>query len=70
MIRRVHELVRAQSQFVIATHSPMLMAYPDAWIHQISSHGIRRVLLEDTEHYIVAKRFLNDPYQQLTTLLK
>lgn len=69
MIVRLHDLVRARSQFVIATHSPILMAYPNAWIYQVSEHGLRRVRLEETEHYIVAKRFLNDPQQQLARLL-
>jgi predicted ATPase len=69
LITRIHELVRARSQFVIATHSPILMAYPNAWIFQISEHGLQRVRLEDTEHYIVAKRFLNDTGQQLARLL-
>ena len=69
MIARIHELVRARSQFVIATHSPMLMAYPNAWIYQISEHGLQRVGLEETQHYIVAKRFLNDPHRQLAGLL-
>jgi predicted ATPase len=70
MIARVHELVQAQSQFVIATHSPMLMAYPDAQIYQISTQGAHRISLEETEHYIVAKRFLNDTRRQLERLLK
>jgi len=69
MIVRLHELVRKRSQFVIATHSPILMAYPNAWIYQISEHGLERVRLEDTEHYVVARRFLNDPQQQLARLL-
>jgi predicted ATPase len=69
MIARIHQLVRSRSQFVIATHSPMLMAYPNAWIYQISEHGMHRIALEDTEHYIVAKRFLNDPHRQLARLL-
>lgn len=69
LITRIHELVRARSQFVIATHSPILMAYPNAWIFQISEHGLQRVRLEDTEHYAVAKRFLNDPRGQLDRLL-
>jgi predicted ATPase len=69
MIARLHDLVKTRSQFLIATHSPMLMAYPNAWIYQISAHGLERVKLEDTEHYIVAKRFLNDPHQQLARLL-
>ena len=57
------------SQFVIATHSPLLMAYPNAWIYQISDHGLQRVRLEETEHYVVAKRFLNDTQGQLERLL-
>lgn len=69
MIARMHTLVGAHSQFVIATHSPMLIAYPNAWIYQISAQGLQRVRLEDTEHYVVAKRFLNDPDQQLARLL-
>ena len=70
MMARIHELVRKRSQFVIATHSPILMAYPNSWIYQINpTGGMERVSLEDTEHYIVAKRFLNDPKQQLARIL-
>jgi predicted ATPase len=69
MLGRLHELVQKRSQFLIATHSPMLMAYPNAWIYQISADGIERVKLEDTEHYLIARRFLNDPHQQLAKLL-
>lgn len=70
MIARMHQLVKDSSQFVIATHSPILMAYPNAWIYQISDRGLERVALEDTEHYVVAKRFLNDPKAQLDILLR
>jgi predicted ATPase len=70
MLVRIHELVGRQSQFVIATHSPMLMAYPDAWIYRISPTGLQRVRLEDTEHYAVARRFLNDPHGQIARLLE
>ncbi len=70
MIVRMHQLVQDQSQFVIATHSPILMAYPNAWIYQITAQGLERVALEDTEHFIVAKRFLNDPRAQLEILLR
>jgi predicted ATPase len=69
MISRIHQLVRTRSQFVIATHSPILMAYPNSWIYQIGPSGAERVSLEETEHYVVAKRFLNDPHQQLARLL-
>ena len=70
MISRMHQLVQDRSQFVIATHSPILMAYPNAWIYQINARGLERVALEDTEHFVVAKRFLNDPKSQLDILLR
>jgi predicted ATPase len=70
MISRIHQLVRTRSQFVIATHSPILMAYPNSWIYQIGANGLERVSLQETEHYIVAKHFLNDPQKQLSRLLE
>jgi predicted ATPase len=70
MIARMHELVRKKSQFVVATHSPILMAYPNAWIYQIGKSGLVRVQLEDTEHYVVAKRVLADPHAQISKLLE
>jgi predicted ATPase len=69
MLRRMHELVKNRSQFLVATHSPILMAYPDAWIYQITPKGLQRVELQDTEHYVVAKRFLNDPSGEIARLL-
>ena len=70
MISRIHQLVQKRSQFVIATHSPLLMAYPNAWIYQIHDTGLERVALEETEHFVVAKRFLNDPQRQIARLLE
>jgi len=69
MLVRMHELVALKSQFIIATHSPILMAYPDAWIYQIGKRGFERVRYEDTEHYVVARRFLSDPQGQMRILL-
>ena len=69
MLSRIHQLVRKRSQFVIATHSPILMAYPNAWIYQIGGGGLERVSLEETEHYVVARRFLNDPRGQIAKVL-
>ena len=42
-LARLHDLVRDSSQFVIATHSPILMAYPDAWIYNISTGGVELI---------------------------
>lgn len=70
MIVRLHELTGQSSQFIIATHSPILMAYPDAWIYQISEQGLEKVDYTDTEHYIVTKRFLENTNRQIHLLLK
>jgi predicted ATPase len=68
LLGRMHDLVAKNSQFIIATHSPIIMAYPDAWIYQISSSGINRVAYEDTEHYQVTKAFLANPKRMLDEL--
>lgn len=70
MLVRMHELVRDKSQFVIATHSPILMAYPDARIYQIGKRGLESVSYEETDHYLVAKRFMSDPRGQMKALLE
>jgi len=58
---RFRDLVRLRSQLIIATHSPILMAYPGAEILHLDENGIRRVDYEDTEHYVVTREFLNRP---------
>ncbi|MEV6773649.1 AAA family ATPase [Nocardia sp. NPDC051030] len=69
MIARMHELVRARSQFLIATHSPILMSYPDSWIYQIGETGVERVEYEDTDHYRITRTFLDNPAKYLDELL-
>jgi predicted ATPase len=68
-LSRIHDLVKADSQFIIATHSPILMAYPDAFIYACSTEGIARVNYTDTEHYQVMKAFLANPKRMLDVLL-
>jgi predicted ATPase len=70
VIARIHDLVCDQSQFIIATHSPILMAYPNAWIYQCGANGLTRVAYEDTEHLKVTRDFLNHPKRMLEELLK
>lgn len=69
LISRMHQLVQSGSQFIIATHSPIVMAYPNAWVYQIAGQAMDRVEYHETEHYLVAKRFLNDTEMQLRKLL-
>jgi predicted ATPase len=61
VLTRIHDLVAEQSQFIIATHSPILMAYPEAFIYQFSAAGIERIAYEETEHYRITRNFLADP---------
>lgn len=65
----IDELVKQDSQFLIATHSPILMAYPRAEIYELSENGIDRVPYKETEHYIITKQFLNNPEGMLRHLL-
>ena len=65
LLRRMHDLVNADSQFIIATHSPILMAYPAADIIVITEQGATRTPYQDTEHVVITKRFLSDPDHML-----
>jgi len=58
-----------RSQFVIATHSPIIMAMPNAKIFEISENGMVETKLEDTEHYQVTRGFLNNPEAYLRHLM-
>lgn len=66
---RLHELVKLGAQFVIATHSPILMAYPDARIYLLAGDEIRSVAYEETEHFTVTRDFLTDHRRALRALL-
>jgi predicted ATPase len=68
-LSRLHDLVKEGSQFFIATHSPILLAYPDAAIHLLDGGPPRRIGYRDTEHYAVTRRFLNDTERMLDILL-
>lgn len=65
----IHDLVRDGSQFIIATHSPILLAYPSARIYELHQTGVEETAYEDTEHYIVTKAFLDNPQRMLNHLL-
>src|ERR1700694_2686557 len=48
-------------QVVMTTHSPMLMAYPNAHLLRLSKYGLEPVTVEQTDHYKVMREFCNDP---------
>jgi predicted ATPase len=65
----LHELVQTGGQFIIATHSPILLAYPQATIQQFTAEGIAPVAYEDTEHYKVTRAFLTRTEMMLKELM-
>lgn len=66
---RLHDLVAEGSQFVIATHSPLLMAYPDALIYEFTEGGPRRVAWPEVDTVAITTDFLGDPTGFLRELL-
>lgn len=68
-LARIHDLAIANSQFIIATHSPILMAYPDSFIYACTPEGIERIEYEQTEHYRVMHDFMANPKRMLDVLL-
>ncbi len=69
-LARIHELVTQGSQFVVATHSPILMAYPHATILHVSEAGLTPAAYEDTDHVRLTRQFLNNPGAILRELLR
>jgi predicted ATPase len=69
-LTRLHQLVQQGSQFVIATHSPIIMAYPDARLLRLDGEGITPVEYEDTEHYQVTRDLIQRREALLRELLR
>ncbi len=67
----IHELCKnPETQFVIATHSPMLLAYPDAEIYSCDNRELTKITYEDTKHYQITKDFINNPEQYFKHLFE
>jgi predicted ATPase len=64
----LHRFCEGGAQFVIATHSPIIMAYPDAWIYVLGDAGPVRMPYEETEHFKVSRAFLANPRNMLNRL--
>lgn len=70
LLAEMERLVKAKSQLIVATHSPILLAYPRAEIYEFSESGIVQKEYRDTEHYRVTKLFLDNPERMLQKLLE
>ncbi len=66
----MHQLVAAGSQFVVATHSPLLLAYPGATIYECSEGGLAQVEYDEAEPVRVTRGFLATPERYLQILLE
>ena len=69
LMQRMDELVAQGCQFIIATHSPMLLCFPDAEVYQIGEKGIDSVRFQDTDHYRTTVRFLQNPESAVEDIL-
>ena len=67
-MRRMHDLVADGSQFIVSTHSPILLGYPGATIYVLSDAGIVETRYEDTEVVELTRSFLDDRDQFLRHL--
>jgi predicted ATPase len=67
LLRRMQEA--GNSQVIMATHAPILMALPDARLLRLEKYGLRPVTLEDTDHYRMMREFILDPHGTVDTML-
>jgi predicted ATPase len=65
LIALIKDRVAGDCQFIVATHSPMLLAFPGAAIHVFDGDAILRTSYSEVEHVQLVKAFLNDPQRFL-----
>lgn len=70
MLTIINELVKKKSQFIIATHSPILMAYPDADIFVIDNDEIVKTPYKKTDNYMITRKFLENPEKMMEYLFE
>ena len=66
----LHDYCRRGCQFIVATHSPIIMAYPEAIIHVLGPDGIRETPYAETEHYLITRGFLTNPMRTMSVLFE
>jgi predicted ATPase len=70
LLRLINFGVQAGAQFLISTHSPILLAYPSAMIYELSEDGVREVSYHDTAQFTLTKSFLDSPDRFLKDLFQ
>jgi predicted ATPase len=64
----IGDMVRENGQFIIATHSPILLGFPNATIYSCDRVPIERVSFEELDHVVITREFLNAPERFLKHL--
>ena len=65
----IHELVKQGSQFIISTHSPILLAYPHSTIYEISQSGLKKMSYDETQTVQISRQFLDERDKMVDILL-
>jgi len=64
----MQDMIAQQAQFIIATHSPMLLAFPGARIYSFDSAPVAEVPFEELDHVVLMREFLNGPERYIRAL--
>ncbi len=70
LLVKINELEKQNCQFIIATHSPILLAYPNADLYLLNENEIKLTAYKDTEHYTITKQFFNNTEKMLNYLFE
>jgi predicted ATPase len=69
LMAMIADMTAENAQFIIATHSPILLGFPGAVIYSCDSVPIERVAFEELDHVVITREFLNAPERMLKELL-
>ncbi len=70
LLAMIGDMVSQDAQFIIATHSPMLLAFPDAQIYSFDTTPVEVVAYDDLAHVRITRDFLNAPARYLSQILQ
>jgi len=70
LLAMIGDMISQDAQFIIATHSPLLLAFPDAQIYSFDRIPVQAVAYEELDHVRITRDFLNAPNRYLTQILK
>lgn len=69
LLRLIHRMVRGGAQLVLATHSPIVLAYPDAWIYEFGASGISRIGYDEAHSVRMMREFMERKDQIVSAVL-